>query len=178
MLSPLYTEAVIQDRVSEIADKLNADFTGEDLVHVIVTLNGAFIFAADLIRKLNFPVVLHFAGATSYMGNEDSKHMRINADALPKSFGNMPVILLEDIIDSGNTIGKLRHILVDKFAGSINVVALLRRQGAEGQPDYFGFTVPQGLFIVGYGLDLDGRYRELRDIQTVGISTSSNKSMC
>lgn len=182
MLSALYSEAVIHDRVREIADRLNKDYGDSDLVHIIVTLNGAFMFAADLIRHLKFPIVLHFAGASSYMGEQSSenKNLRINADAIPVSFGNKPVILLEDIIDSGKTIGKLRQILVDRFASSITTVALLRRQGGVATAaDYFGFTVPQGLFIVGYGLDLDGRYRELRDICSVGAAkVADNRSLC
>lgn len=178
MLSALYSESVIHDRVRDIADRLNKDYSDSDLVHIIVTLNGAFMFAADLIRYLKFPIVLHFAGASSYMGEESSenKNLRINADAIPLSFGNKPVILLEDIIDSGKTVGKLRQILVDRFASSISVVALLRRQGGgTAAADYYGFTVPQGLFIVGYGLDLDGRYRELREICSVGATKASDK---
>ena len=179
MLSPLYSETVIADRVKEIADRMNADFTGADLVHIIVTLNGAFIFAADLVRQLKFPIVLHFAGATSYMGTEQSKNLRINADALPPSFGNKPVILIEDIVDTGNTVNKLRQIMADRFASMIRVAALLRRQSGGGKADYYGFTVPNGLFVVGYGLDLDGRYREFRDIRTITSAVSAdNKNLC
>jgi hypoxanthine phosphoribosyltransferase len=180
MLSPLYSESVIAERVREIADRLNAQYAKADLVHAIVTLNGAFIFAADLVRQLKFPLMLHFAGATSYMGTEQQKDLRINADAIPHSFGNKPVILIEDIIDSGKTISKLRQIMADRFASSITVVALLRRQGGGGNADYFGFTVPPGLFVVGYGLDLDGRYRELRDIQGFVPATMSREKskMC
>jgi hypoxanthine phosphoribosyltransferase len=183
MLSPVYNESVIAERVKEIASRMNADFGGEkDYVHVIVTLNGAFMFAADLIRQCKFPMMVHFVGASSYMGTEQQKDLRINADALPRSFGNKPVILIEDIVDSGRTIGKLRQMMVDRFAGTIKVVALLRRQGGGGNADYYGFTVPPGLFVVGYGLDLDGRFRELRDIQALNTATmmpgDTHKQMC
>lgn len=172
MLSPLYSESVIADRVREIAERMNADFKNADIVHVIVTLNGSFMFAADLVRQLRFPIVMHFAGATSYTGVE-RKQLRINAEALPPSFGNKPVILIEDIVDTGNTIGALRQMIAERFASEIKVAALLRRQSGGGKADYYGFTVPAGLFVVGYGLDLDGRYRELRDIKTVGVTTST-----
>ena len=171
MLSQLYSQSVISDRVVEIAGRLNEDFKGEELVHVIVTLNGAFMFAADLIRKCDFPMMVHFVGAASYTGTEQDKDVRINASAVPPSFGNKPVILVEDIVDSGNTIGKLRQIMADRYASTIKVVSLLRRQGGGGTADYFGFTVPPGLFVVGYGLDLDGRYRELKEIKALDTAT-------
>ncbi len=180
MLSPLYSESAIADRVNDIADKLNAAYKGNELVHIVVTLSGAFIFAADLIRLLNFPIVVHFSGAAPYRGeSEPQSDLRVNADEIPPSFGNRPVVLIEDILESGKTVKKLRQIVADRMASSIEVVALLKRQSSDYKADYFGFTLPKGLFVVGYGLDLDGRYREMKEIQTVGIiATQETRTMC
>lgn len=180
MLSPLYSESAIADRVQDIAAKLNAAYKDSDLVHIVVTLSGAFIFSADLIRLLNFPIVVHFSGAAPYMGEaQPQSSLRVSADEIPPSFGNRPVVLIEDILDSGNTLKKLRQIVADRMASSIEVVALLKRQSSGAKADYFGFTIPENLFVVGYGLDLDGRYRELKEIKTVGvIASSESKIMC
>lgn len=180
MLSPLYSESAIADRVQDIADKLNKAYEGKELVHIVVTLSGAFIFSADLIRLLNFPIVVHFSGAAPYMGeDEPQSSLRVNADEIPPSFGNRPVVIIEDIVDSGNTLKKLRQIVADRMASSIEVATLLKRQETGVKADYYGFTIPKNLFVVGYGLDLDGRYRELKEIKTVGvIAANDSKTMC
>lgn len=169
-LSSLYSEATLQSRVKELAAQIRADLDAYPNIHAVVAMNGAFMFAADLIRQLNLPLEMHFAGASSYHGMTQGA-LEINADALPPSFGNQPVLLIEDIMDSGNTINALRKIMVERQASVIKTVALLKRQGAEGQLDYNGFTVPRGLFVVGYGLDLDGRYRDLKDLKTFDAAT-------
>ena len=180
MLSPLYSETAIADRVQDIAAKLNAQYKDTELVHIVVTLSGAFIFSADLIRLLNFPIVVHFSGAAPYMGEaEPQSSLRVNADEIPPSFGNRPVVIIEDIVDTGNTLQKLRQIVADRMASSIEVATLLKRQHSSTKADYYGFTIPDNLFVVGYGLDLDGRYRELKEIKTVGvIAASDTKTMC
>ncbi len=177
-LTPLYSANAIRDRVKQIADSLNKEYGNEGLVHAVVVLNGAFMFASDLIRELDLPLVVHFVGAPDFESQE-SKAMSIELNTLPRSFGNSPVIIIEDIVDGGNTIGKMRTELANRFASRIEVAALLKRQGGEGKADYHGFTVPEGLFLVGYGLDLDGRYRDNKDICTFGTSTvKGGKGMC
>lgn len=174
MLSTMYSPEAIAERVKKIAEQLNKEFEKEDLVHAIITLNGAFVFAADLIRELNFPLVLHFAGSVTMPGQDKpAAGLRINIDALPKNFANKAVILIEDVVDSGDTVKQLREIMAQRFASRIVCASLIRRQGGEAPIDYFGFTVPRGVFIVGYGLDMDGRYRELREIKTLGGATFS-----
>jgi hypoxanthine phosphoribosyltransferase len=180
MLAPLYSESAIADRVQDIADKLNAQYKEAELVHIVVTLSGAFIFAADLIRLLNFPIIVSFSGLAPYAGEDaPQSNLRVNADEIPPSFGNQPVVIIEDIVDSGKTVAKLRQLVADRMAASIEVVALLKRQASDAKADYFGFTVPKNLFIVGYGLDLDGRYRELKEIKTVGVMPNTEtRAMC
>jgi len=176
MLAEVYSSDAISNRVKGIADEINRDFKGEDMVHIIITLTGAFMFAADLIRQLNVPLCIHFAGGQSYSGVE-VKDMRIDGDAIPPSFGNKPVIIIEDIVDSGVTVSALRQILADRSASTIKVATLLKRQSCKGDADYYGFTIPTEMFVVGYGMDMDGRYRELATIQTIGNATNLS-GMC
>lgn len=167
MLSQLYSHSAIEARVTEIASQVNKDFTNIPVLHVIVTLNGSFMFAADLVRKLNMPIEMHFAGESSYHGKERGT-LEINEDSLPPSFGNNPVLLIEDLMNSGNTVTALRELIAARSASQVKVAALLKRQGGKTGVDYYGFTIPKGLFVVGYGLDLNGRYREKPDLHSYG----------
>ncbi|MAI08062.1 MAG: hypoxanthine phosphoribosyltransferase [Magnetococcales bacterium] len=175
MLSSVYSAATIKDRVEEIAKSINKAYEGEELVHVIITLNGSFMFAADLVRLIEVPMEVHFAGTASYSGSE-TQDLRINPEAFPKTFGNNPVLIIEDIVDTGATIATLRTLIAERFASNIKVATLLRRQDGEGKADYYGFTIPKGLFVVGYGMDMNGMYRALPDLKA--ISTGTHKGMC
>ena len=168
MLTKLYSQSGIAARVTEISGQIKRDFADVPLLHVVVTLNGSFMFSADLVRQLTgLPIEMHFAGESSYHGKEKGT-LQINEDALPPSFGNSPVLLIEDIMDSGNTVNALRKMIAARHASQVKVAALLKRQGGETGVDYYGFTIPKGLFVVGYGLDLNGRYRELPDLHSYG----------
>ena len=177
MLQPLYSKANIENRIEKLADELNKKYGSEKTVHLVVTLNGSFIFAADLIRKLKFPLTMCFAGSITSKVDQVSD-TRINSNALPKSFGSTPVLILEDIIDSGKTIGVLRTIVAERFPSSIEVLALIKRQSCTIAPDYSCFTVPEGVFLVGYGLDLDNRYRELAGIYTIDCPMNKVTGTC
>lgn len=170
-MTDLYSAESIQERVEKIAAEINNDFKDEELVHVVITLTGAFMFGADLVRLLKIPQVISFAGASSYVGTEQGDSLSLNVSSLPRSFGSKPVILVEDIMDSGNTISALRKVIAERMPSTIKVAALLKRQGCQGQADYFGFTVPRGLFVIGYGMDMDSRYREMSDIRVLGSAT-------
>jgi len=173
----LYSENVIANRVETLADELNRKYSTNKMVHVVVTLNGSFIFVADLIRKLKFPITLCFAGSVTN-NVEPVKNTRINLNALPKSFGHEPVIVVEDIIDSGKTIKTLREMIAERFAGSIDIVAFVKRQSCKVAPDYSCFTVPEGMFLVGYGLDLEGRYREFSSVYSLGHVMNKVSGTC
>lgn len=175
MLSPVYSAEAIKERVSVIADSINKSYEGEKLIHVIITLNGSFMFAADLIRLIKIPMEVHFAGTASYSGTE-TEDLRINPEAFPKSFGNNPVLILEDIVDTGVTVAALRELIAARFASNIQVATLLRRQEGNAQAEHYGFTIPKALFVVGYGMDMNGQYRELPDIQAINVGVT--KGMC
>tara|TARA_R110000868_G_scaffold190862_2_gene434959 strand:+ start:26520 stop:27047 length:528 start_codon:yes stop_codon:yes gene_type:complete len=175
MLSPVYSAGAIKERVEEIALAINKSYSGENLIHVIITLNGSFMFAADLIRLIKIPMEVHFAGTASYSGAE-TQDLRINPEAFPKTFGNNAVLIIEDIVDSGVTIAALRELIAARFASNIQVATLLRRQEGAAKAEYFGFTIPKGLFVVGYGMDMNGQYRELPELKAINVGVS--KGVC
>ena len=166
MFSQLYNANTIADRVKELASTISRDFKDAEHLHVIVTMNGSFMFAADLIRHIKVPLIVHFMGISSYE-NSECKTLSFDAKALPPSFGEDPVLIVEDVIDNGDTLSTLRQIIADRHAQSINTVALLKRQGGSAETDYHGFTIPKGMFVVGYGMDMDGEYRELSELQAI-----------
>lgn len=169
MLNQLYDETTIQERVSELADSINRTFKDDELLHVVITLNGAFMFGADLVRKIKVPLIVHFVTTSSGSGIE--KGSSGATSNLPVSFNNNPVLIVEDVIDAGKTLETLKPEIAKRFSGAIKSAALLKRQNGGAKVDFSGFTLPRGLFVVGYGMDMDGRYRELKDLQIYGAAT-------
>lgn len=165
MMKPLYSAEAIAARVHDLGDALNRQFKGEQMVHTVVTMNGAAVFAADLIRRISTPQTLHFTGG-SYFQGAIKQEVAMNPETLPSNFNQAPVLVIEDILDSGNAIRQLRQILSDRGAGPITVVTLFKRVGSPSVADHAAFSLPRELFVVGYGLDMDGRYRELPGIYT------------
>lgn len=174
-MKQLYSSETIQGRVKEIAKQISRDFEGEELINVIVTMNGAFMFAADLVRHMDIPMVLHFTGG-SYFEGAIKHDVAMDSASMPMSFANSPVLIVEDVLDSGKSLKQLRQLIADKHAGSIQVATLLKRQNGNAKADYVGFNLPRELFVVGYGLDMDGRFRELKDILTFEHTLMSGSS--
>jgi hypoxanthine phosphoribosyltransferase len=164
-LEVLMPEAVIQARIEELAAKINHDYAGKELL-VVGILRGAFIFLADLVRKLEMPVVVDFVAVSSY-GQEtrSSGVVRILKD-LDESVAGRQLLLVEDIVDSGLTLKYLSEYLRAKQPAGLRVCTLLdkpdRRQ-VDIKPDYNGFTIPDH-YVVGYGLDCGQHYRNLPGI--------------
>lgn len=171
----LYDAATIASRVADLADTLNRELGHHKLVHVVVTMNGGFIFAADLCRQLKMPLILHFTGGSYFKGNI-KQDLAMNPETLPTSFSGAPVLIIEDILDSGNAVRQLRQALAERGAGAMTVVTLFKRVGSPGAADHAAFSLPKELFVVGYGLDMDGRHRELKDIFTFECSLMAGPS--
>lgn len=165
MMKLLYDAATVQSRVADLADALNRDMGHHKLVHVVVTMNGGFMFAADLCRQLKMPLVLHFTGGSYFKGNI-KQDLAMNPETLPTNFNSTPVLIIEDILDAGNAVRHLKQALAERKAGPMTVVTLFKRVGSPAEADHAAFSLPKELFVVGYGLDMDGRYRELKDIFT------------
>lgn len=158
----LVTEAQINARVAELGAQITADYAGKKPLLVAV-LRGAFMFLADLSREIDLPVEIDFMAVSSY-GNQTASSgvVRILKD-LDEDLEGRDVIVVEDIIDSGLTLSYLRRNLENRAAASVKVCALLVREGRQKTDDeieYIGFELPPD-FVVGYGLDASGNYRNL-----------------
>ena len=160
-------EEVLNDRVRELGAQITADYEGRPPLLVGV-LKGAFIFMSDLARHIGLPVEFDFMAVSSYgSATRTSGVVRIVKD-LDLDLSDRHVLIVEDIIDSGLTLSYLRRNLQARGPASLEVCALLLKEGLQrGDPDirYVGFSIPPE-FVVGYGLDVDERHRNLPFICT------------
>ncbi len=158
----LFTPEALAQRVKELADQINRDYAGKSPM-VVGTLRGSFVFMADLVRQINLPLTVDFLSASSYgSGTESSGQVRLKLD-LGDDIAGRDVLIIEDIVDSGNTLSKLLPELQKRGPASLKVCALLdkpERRVLPFQADYVGFTIPDA-FVVGYGLDFNQHYRQL-----------------
>lgn len=166
-VTPLLTEAQIHSRVQELGAEIARDYAGKDLV-LIGLLNGVFPFFADLVRAMELDIDITFMQVSSYGGGmESTGEVHILKD-LDKAIQGRHALVVEDIVDTGLTLFKVRNLLVDREPLSLKICTLLdkpSRRKVEVPVDYVGFTI-EDHFVVGYGLDLDGK---LRNLPFVGI---------
>ena len=159
----------LQQRVGELAAEISRDYRGRDLL-VVGVLKGAIFFIADLVRRLEVPCELDFMAVASYGSSTHSSGVvRILKD-LDTPIAGRDVLLVEDVIDSGLTLSYLMKNLASREPASLEICALLTKPGHRrlGLPTrYVGFDLPDDTFVVGYGLDLDERFRELPYIGAV-----------
>jgi hypoxanthine phosphoribosyltransferase len=147
----------IQSEIISLAKRINADYAGKEVVFIAV-LNGAFMFAADLMKQVTLPSEITFVKVSSYQGMNSSGRVD-EVIGLNRSIKNKHVIILEDIVDTGITMEKLFTLLAVEHPASIEIAALLYKPEAfkgKHTPTYIGFSIPNK-FVVGYGLD----YNEL-----------------
>lgn len=158
----ILSEEQIQARVRELGAEITNDYAGKKPLLVAV-LRGAYVFMADLSRQIDLPVEIDFMAVSSYGDDTASSGVvRILKD-LDEDIAGRDVIVVEDIIDSGLTLQYLRTNLMNRDAASVEVCALLVREGRQKTEDnlaYVGFEIPPD-FVVGYGLDVSGRYRNI-----------------
>jgi hypoxanthine phosphoribosyltransferase len=149
-------------RIRELGAQITADFAGKELC-VVGILKGCFLFLADLVRCIDLPLCTEFVGISSYGdATESSGVVQITAD-LTRPVAGMDILIVEDIIDTGLTMRYLLANLSTRKPRSIKVCTLLHKPGnakVEVPIDYVGFSIPNE-FVIGYGLDLAGRYRNL-----------------
>jgi hypoxanthine phosphoribosyltransferase len=169
-LQPLLSAEAIRARVLELGRRIAADHpdaVGGPPLHLVGILKGSFVFLSDLARAVPRDVLLDFVGVASYgAGTESSGAVRITKD-LEADIEGADVILVEDIVDSGRTLRFVLDRMLARRPRSLKVAALLDKPGRRVVPveaDYVGFEIPD-VFVVGYGLDHAGRYRNLPDIR-------------
>jgi hypoxanthine phosphoribosyltransferase len=155
----------IQRRVGELARQIAVDYHGRP-VTIVGVLTGSLIFLADLIRHLDLPLRVGLIQASSYRGPATTAGaLHVQPDLTPDVRGRH-VLLLDDILDTGQTLGHLVRHLHGLGAASLRVAVLLRKRGRQQvplEPDYCGFDIPDA-FVVGYGLDFNDEYRHLPHI--------------
>jgi len=157
----------INEAIERIAHQINLDLKGKNPVFLVV-LNGAFIFAADLYRKLNIESEISFVKLASYSGTETSSEVR-ELIGLNEKLRGRTVVIIEDIIDTGTTMHYLTTKLMYLGVAEVLIAALLFKPSAfreDFRIDYLGMEIPND-FIVGYGLDYDGFGRNYRDIYKI-----------
>ncbi len=167
-LKILYSQDTITTQVKRLAAEINTDFAGEDVLMVCV-LKGSFLFFADLVREISIPVVVDFVRLASYGSETQSSGIVEIRKDVEMTLKNKNVIIVEDIVDSGNTIETLYHLLAQREPKSLKVCTLIDKRGrreVQFEADYIGMSMDDG-FIIGYGLDLDERYRNLSEIYIV-----------
>ena len=162
------TAQQIEDAVYKVAQQINKDYAGKEPLFIVV-LNGAFIYAADLFRKIELPSQVTFVRLQSYSGMETSVNVR-EMIGLYEDVEGRDVIVVEDIIDTGTSMKHFMESLKAKGVRSIALTTMLFKPDAllykEVTPKYIGIEIPKD-FIVGYGMDLDGYARNLDAIYVI-----------
>ena len=166
-LVPLISQTEIANRVNQLALKIEQDYQDRSLVLVGI-LKGSFVFLADLVRKLNIPLDnIEFLRLSSYGASMiSSGQAKITMSPSPEAIAFKDIVLVEDIVDTGITTDTAIRYLQKLQPASVSLCALLDKPSRRKVPvpiDYLGFTV-EDLFIVGYGIDFDQKYRQLPDI--------------
>jgi len=165
----LISAEAISARIGQMASEIERDYADSDDLHLVCVLKGAFLFLADIIRKMRRPVTIDFMALSSYAkGTTSSGEVRLVKD-LDQGLQGRNVIIVEDIVDTGLTLAYLQEILRARAPRSLRTACLLSkpsRRSVEVQVDYVGFTI-EDRFVIGYGLDHAERYRQLPYITTL-----------
>jgi hypoxanthine phosphoribosyltransferase len=170
----LVSSEEIQEKVREIADRITEDYRSKNLLLVGI-LRGAVVFLSDLMRHLKLPCEIDFMEVSSYGADTTSSGVvRILKD-LQEGITDRHVLIVEDIIDTGLTLSYLRRSLLARKPASLEICALLSkpsRRQIDLEVKYVGFEVPD-VFVVGYGIDFAGAYRNLPDIRALDAEVAS-----
>jgi hypoxanthine phosphoribosyltransferase len=161
------SEETIQQRVKEMAADINRDYEGKRPLFIAI-LNGSFMFAADLFKRLTIPAELCFIKLASYKGMKSSGKV-VTSIGLEEDIFGKEVIIVEDIVDTGKTLHRFLPKLFHQQPHSLKIATLLHKSEATEYSlklDYIGFDIPNK-FVVGYGLDYDGLGRNLKEIYQV-----------
>jgi hypoxanthine phosphoribosyltransferase len=161
-LKPMYQEEELQKRIKEVAEEIDKDYVGKEIV-VVCVLKGAVFFTVDLVKKMKTPIELETVQISSYLGTESTGEITMKKD-LDNSIEGRDVLIVEDIVDSGRTLKYLKdYLLEEKKAKSVKIAVLMdkkERRIVDVNIDYTGFVIPNK-FVVGYGFDVDEKGRNI-----------------
>ena len=166
------SEDEILNRVSELAKKITSDYQGEELI-VLCVLKGAIVFCTDLVKNIDLPIQLEFISLSSYGHSTMSSYNVVMDMDLTANVANKNVLIVEDIVDTGLTMKYLFNLLKEKKPKSVKLASLLHKKARTIVPvtiDYLAFEI-EDKFVIGYGLDYAGRYREL---PYIGVMSADN----
>ena len=161
------TEAEITPRVKAVAEQINHDMAGKNPL-LLAVLNGAFVFAADLMRELTIPCEISFVKLASYQGVTSSGTVK-EVIGINENLAGRTIIIVEDIVESGLTMKRMIESIGTRNPASVHICTLLLKPDRLQVPldiEYVAFSIPND-FILGYGLDYDQQGRQLRDIYTL-----------
>jgi hypoxanthine phosphoribosyltransferase len=164
---PFISSKELHEAIRNLAEKITKDYRGKNPVFVIV-LNGAFMFASDLLKKIDFDCEIAFIKLKSYSGTQTTGEVK-QVMGLDIPLENREVLLVEDIVDTGLTLDKLRLQIMDMGAVSVKIVSCLLKPSAFKKNyaiDYLCFSIPNE-FVVGYGLDYDGLGRNYPEVYKI-----------
>lgn len=159
----IHEEEILKE-ISTLSEKINTDYKGKEVIFIAI-LNGAFMFTSDLVKGINLSCEISFVKVRSYQGLESTGRVD-ELIGLSTQIENKHVIILEDIVDTGITIDKLKTLIGLENPASVKVCTLLYKPTAflgKVEPEYVGFSIPNS-FVVGYGLDYNEKGRNLREI--------------
>ena len=163
----LISESEIKKRVKTLANKINEDYKGKKPIFIGI-LNGCYVFMADLLREINLDIEVDFVKIRSYEGDSSTGTIKFRKD-ISADIDGRDIIIVEDIIDSGFTINFLVNRLRNSRPKSVAVATILFKKEVaklDFDVDYVGFEIPPE-FVVGYGLDYDEKYRQLKDVMVM-----------
>lgn len=161
----IITKEELNKRIDHLAQRINHDYQSKEILFVSI-LNGAFVFSADLYRKIQGNHRIEFMKASSYKGLKSSGDIRLLLNIDQEDITNKHIIIIEDIVESGNTLSKVMADLGDKGPKSIQIATMFYKPNLfkhSFSPKYIGFVISDE-FIIGYGLDYNGYGRNLPDI--------------
>ena len=166
----MFSEEQVNQKVMELAEQINRDYEGKS-IHLICILKGSIFFCCELAKRLTIPVTIDFMQVSSYGNDTRSSGKLLIKKDLEESIEGLDVLIVEDIIDSGNTLSLTQKMLADRKPASLKLCTLLdkpARRETEVKVDYTGFTIPDE-FVIGYGLDYAQKYRNLPYIGVVEL---------
>ncbi len=158
----LLSQEEIENRITELAKEIDSDYRNEEEIVVICILKGALFFSLDLVKKLKTPIILDTIHASSYVGTKSTGELNISDDIMC-DITDKRVLIVEDLIDTGNTLHKIKKHIESKGPKDVKIAVLVDKKGrrvTDVPIDYVGFDIDDK-FIIGYGFDYNEHYRNL-----------------